>query len=130
MQKLIYTALFIMGVFLVAATPASATVLGEQSQEQKAEQEIKWKCNPGERTIITDSYGKVTEQWKNGDCEGSANQTVEQKQQQKILGDQVVYKDQRIHYPAGTALDGSTMAAVIGLATIGGLSYAAKRKLA
>lgn len=118
MQKFLYTALFTMGVFAMVASPVSATVLGEQSQEQKATQEIN--CE----TTVTGSYGSDV----NVKCNGT--QTVEQKQYQKILGDQVVVKEgQRIHYPVDTALDETTMAAAIGLAVIGGMAYVAKRKL-
>ena len=126
MQKFLYTALFTMGMFAVVASTVSAKVevLGEQSQSQKAEQTIK--CNPGERKITIDSYGVTKEEYIGGNCEGS--QTVEQSQSQKILGYST--DGNKIHYPVDTALDETTMAAAIGLAVVGGLAFAAKRRLA
>ena len=116
MQKIIYTALFTLGVFAVVATPAFAEVLGEQSQSQKAEQEVEATC--------IGSYGQETT------CKIKASQKLEQEQRQKILAATTVARGNRVHTPVDTALDGTTMAAALGLATIGGLSYAAKRKIA
>jgi hypothetical protein len=131
MKKLVIATLFVMGTVAVAATTVSAQVLGEQEQKQSGEQKAGWKCNPIS-TTTTGSYGTSTTTTE-GNCEGWVNQKFEQEQKQRILGEQVVVKDEgvrRIHYPVDTAMDTKTMIAALGITAVGLVAFVARKKIA
>lgn len=118
MKKLVIAALFVMGAVSVAATTVSANdnVIAEQEQKQEVETKAEAKCSGG-------SYGQETK------CRLETKTTVKQSQKQKVLGASDVIT-RKVHVPVNTAVDTKTAVAAMSLTMIGGLAFAAKRKIA
>lgn len=111
MKKLVIASLIVIGTVAVAATSVDAQVLGEQEQYQQAEQEA----------TCTGSYGQETK------CH--LKQTVEQEQRQRILAENVIVRNGKVHTPVNTGLDSRTTAIIMAAGFLGLTSSIAFSKI-
>ncbi|MEX0895443.1 MAG: hypothetical protein WDZ94_00720 [Patescibacteria group bacterium] len=121
MKQLVFSLLIGLFAFGAIAYPATAPVqatTAEQEQEQKLKQEAEAECKTG-------SYGQ------DSTCVLKLKQEAEQRQRQRILGQVTEDKPaaDKVHVPVDTALDGTTLAFVLGTGGVGSAAYMIRRKL-
>ncbi len=105
MKKFIIASIIATAAVFTAVSATSANDnTSEQSQKQKLEQEMEWRCDHG-------SYGEITS------CYFKGRQVGEQEQRQRVLAAQV--GGRRIHIPADTAIDTQTAALIMAAAFMG-----------
>lgn len=125
MKKLVIAALFVIVAVVVSTSTVSARdIIAEQEQKQELEQKIECKKKYEDET---GNYG-TTRRLVDIDCEGK--QSASQEQRQQVLAENTVSRGGRVHNPVNTALDTKAVVAAMGLTMVGGLAYAAKRKIA
>ena len=105
MNKVIIATLIATAAILSGATPARAEVVGEQSQEQKFEQELKIECENGSG--------------QSGRCYATGKQSGEQSQRQRILAQNNTTRNVKIHTPVNTAMDLQAVSLIVAAAMIG-----------